>query len=266
MKKYLAGILLIAAFAVIGGLKFFSTEQRVLAAPTCNPNGFPKCEGTTYQNCLNVTQPDGSTAFELSETANSPLCGAITVGGGGVTSGVTISKSLNPNTTYYWRVIAGNAFGKSEPSKTFSFKTGGKSVTGIAGPSVITTGVVSSAQNFYSLLSTVATWQNAAGAVVSPKTIKQEVVYTDENNQRVYPKVGSQALFNYLQSSVIGPGTDQPGSPLPACGSSNVNQVSGGFRCCKDGNSYSWFTNWTGTAEQCAAISAGGSSVGTSVQ
>jgi hypothetical protein len=196
------------------------------------------------------------------------LCAGIIAGGGFVSnSEVVVSRPLNPNTTYYWRVTAGNAFGKSAPSKTFSFRTGGTAVTGVAGPSIITTGSVSSAQNFYSLLSSIGTWQNASGAIVSPKTVKQEVVYTDENNQRIFPRLGSQSLFNYFQNAVIGTNDDRPGAPLPACTQSNVNSVVGGFRCCKDrGNTYSWYVSWSGTPEQCAAITAGGSSTGTTVQ
>lgn len=59
-------------------------------------------------------------------------------------------------------------------------------------------------------------------------------------------------------SAVVGSGPISNLS-LPACGAGNVTQNVGGFKCCKSSNTtYSWYTGWTGTDAQCAAITVGG--------
>lgn len=59
-------------------------------------------------------------------------------------------------------------------------------------------------------------------------------------------------------SVVVGSGP-VPSLALPACGAGNVTQNVGGFKCCKSSNTtYSWYTGWTGTDAQCAAITVGG--------
>lgn len=257
MKTYISGILFVAGFALFG---FIATSQFVSAAAVCMVQ---HSDGTT-----SVVQDGQCYGDKL--CSNGTICqpGSCTAGcaisaGGSGTGGVGSSAGavLNTNTTYYWRVKAGNAFGQSGWSNVFNFKTAATATSGVSAtsksPAIVGSGSASSVDNFYSLLASFGTWTNASGSVVTPKSVSQVLIYQDENGQRVYPRVNPSFLINYFENIVKG-GT---AATFPACGSGSVNTTYQGFRCCKDGSNYSWFTGWTGTASQCA-----GATVGTTSQ
>jgi len=220
MKKYILGILLIATVAVVGGLKFFGNENVAHATLVCGgstPSGSGcNCGGIYYsvgeftsytsdghKNCC------GSSGYEVA-------CGAITAGGNG---GSVSGDILSSNTTYYWRVLAGNAYGKSAYSQTFTFKTA--AATAVVGnkPSIITDGKV--AEDVYSLIATLGSWINKSGNKVNPKSATK--AWVDENGQVIYPVIASDNAFKIVDA-LIGSRSDSGGSSgekyLRPCGTS----------------------------------------------
>ncbi len=188
--------------------------------------------------------------------------GIVVTGGG---TGVPTGDILSPDTTYYWRVLAGNAYGKSAYSQVFNFKTGA-AVVGTK-PSIISDGNIF--EDVYSLVATLGKWTDKSGKLVNPKSVTK--AWVDENNQRVYPVVGSENAANFINSLILsrGGGSGPAGVAIP-CGSlahgSNGIVNGSAVQCCETnigGGIYAWNLQ---PANSCNAISTADNASATQTQ
>lgn len=144
MKTYILGALLVASFAVFG----FSVNTKTASAYlTCDPSSSQsicsrrECSavGASTTEC----DGDGNTYSKFKCYGNGVFgeCTGIATGGD-IGANTAVDSMLSPNTTYYWRVKAGNAFGQSSWSNTFNFKTAAPSTIVSAKPGSVSSGAV----------------------------------------------------------------------------------------------------------------------------
>lgn len=205
---------------------------------------------------LSWTPSSGATSYDLQIATDSNFSNVI-VNKTGLTENTFKTQELQSNATYYWRVDAANAYGKSAYSRIFSFKTGAAAVGAKA--QVISDGSVS--EDIYSLIATLGKWTDKLGRMVNPKSITK--AWVDENDQRVFPDVGPENAVKFIDALISarsGGSGNSGGRALPACGKGNYNTVSSGFTCCTDG----WVWQYTGTAAQCSGATTAVGSVGNS--
>ncbi len=216
----------------------------------------PSLSGNTPT--LSWTPSVGATSYDLQIATDQAFSNIIVdkKALSGNTFKVEDSVALKASTTYYWRVLAANAYGKSAYSQIFSFKTGVAAVG--AKTAIVSDGSVS--EDIYSLIATLGKWTDKAGRMVNPKSVTK--AWVDENDQRVYPVVGPENAVNFISSLVSsrnGATGDSASRQLPACGPSNYNTTSQGFTCCSTG----WVWLYTGSASVCSG-SGGGAAISAS--
>ena len=175
-------------------------------------------------------------------------------------------SGLQPNTTYYWRASAKNSFGASPYSTVWSFKTAPARLG--SAPERITSGNIT--EDFYSLLSSFATWIRADGSKIMPKQVIPVQIYQDENGTRIFPSVDSVnaiALINSFVADRSG-GDTGSGSTQKSYGGCSEKQA-GGFKlvgsgsnvhsaqCCVN-NKGGWSWQYPKPVECGAGIAVGG--------
>jgi hypothetical protein len=233
MKKYLAGVLIVAALAVIAGVHF-SSLKNAHAAPTCN--GYEPYKVTISTNPTRCATTYCSQGVQY--TAGNYDCGA--------------SISGNPPVG----TVAGTYMLGGDP-------TLGSNLSALSSIMINGGGFTSA---LYSLFySNAISWVNTNGNKVAPKSVSTRVNFFDQNNTPIYLIGGDMtkaaSLVDNLAGRMISSGG--PAFAPVACNANNINAVSGNFKCCRNGGLIGWTTNSSSLTDAIcsAAITTGNSNV-----